>query len=507
MGILRSSIRIPPLVSSYCGVGPPIESQPLPYRVDGSHWSAPLPDPPRPRPMVATAAKPAAAKPAAKLSAEAKSNQVQEVLTTDPLARRYASLTLFHLAEWKTDKIRKLTGAVRSALLGWAKKLVNGLPLTDAREDSARKGTSVVKKTDVSALQKLLTSGGPGQLGILSLRKAYPKLIANGATPHSRETYRTAMRNAGWKHQRIARAPPNSDPIARAAFCRTEGRRIASNTSFSDSKIFPGEVTSSSTLPSAWCKEGSPMRLEVRQKPRYQAHVYAAITRFGASDLIYVPGTRGPSGRGVGRPRGTGERGGRAGRGGAPAPAAAAPPKSVTAAVYRAQVLEPPQGGLLRWAAKTFSDHGITAWRWQQDGAPGHTIANTDEGRLGRALVVKYAPLVEPWPAHSPDLSPIEKAWAATERYLWAELTWHDLATFKVALEAAWRAVVTPAYCAKLFSQISSTYAVCAANEGALIRGWGPRARPTSARVVGAEVEDSEDSESDSGDSDLSDGE
>ena len=98
----------------------------------------------------------------------------------------------------------------------------------------------------------------PGQLGILSLRKAYPKLLANGATAHSRETYRAALLSAQWKHMRIARAPPNSDPMARAAFFRTEGRRIAANTSYSDSKIFPGEVTSSSTLPSAWGKDGRP---------------------------------------------------------------------------------------------------------------------------------------------------------------------------------------------------------------------------------------------------------
>ena len=391
--------------------------------------------------------------------------------------------------------MKKVTGAVKSAVQGWTAKLLDGSPLVDERDGTGRQGSTSVNAKDLAALKKLLTSGGPGQLGILSLRKAYPKLIASGATAHSRETYRSALIKSKWKHARIARAPPNSDPMARAAFCRTEGRRIAQNTSYSDSKIFPGEVTSSSTLPSAWAKEGSPMRLEVRQKPRYQVHVYAAITRFGASELIYVPGTKGPSGRGKGRPRGSVNRGGRAGRGAAPAPAAADPPKAVTAAVYRAQVLEPPQGGLLRWAAKSFSDHGVTAWRWQQDGAGAHTTANTAEGNAGRAVIAKYASLVEPWPAHSPYLSPIEKAWAATERYLWAELTWHDLVTFKVAVEAAWRAVVTPAYCAKLFSQLSSTYAVCAAAEGALIRGWGPRARATSARVVGGEV-DGESSES-----------
>ena len=107
-------------------------------------------------------------------------------------------------------------------------------------------------------------------------------------------------------------------------------------------------------------------------------------------------------------------------------------------------------------------DKGISIWRWQQDGAGAHSVAFTDICKPTRALIEAMATLVEPWPSHSPDLSPIEKAWAAVEQHLWATMTWHDLATFKLALHASWVAVVTPAYCLALFGGLKATYSCCA---------------------------------------------
>ena len=124
-----------------------------------------------------------------------------------------------------------------------------------------------------------------------------------------------------------------------------------------------------------------------------------------------------------------------------------------------------------------FQDKGITLWRWQQDGAGAHSVAETAIGAPTRAIIEAKAALVEPWPSHSPDLSPIEKAWAAVEQHLWATMTWHDLATFKVALHASWAAVVTPAYCLALFGGLKATYSMCAANGGVEIRGWGSSVR------------------------------
>ena len=101
-----------------------------------------------------------------------------EVLTTDPLARRYAAVTLVHLAQWPLAKVKKVIGAARSALFEWSDKLAANLALTDGREESARKGQTAVSKTDLTALKKLLTSGA---------RATWHPLAAEGLPQAARE--------------------------------------------------------------------------------------------------------------------------------------------------------------------------------------------------------------------------------------------------------------------------------------------------------------------------------
>ena len=125
-----------------------------------------------------------------------------------------------------------------------------------------------------------------------------------------------------------------------------------------------------------------------------------------------------------------------------------------------------------------FKGQGIQHWKWQQDGARPHSVADTPIGRATRALIQAKATIVEPWPAYSPDLSPIEKAWYACEQHLWACESWHDLHTFRRALHRSWAAVITPVYCQKLFAGVRSTYDACVAAGGREVRGWGAGAKP-----------------------------
>lgn len=48
---------------------------------------------------------------------------------------------------------------------------------------------------------------------------------------------------------------------------------------------------------------------------------------------------------------------------------------------------------------------------FQQDGAPAHTAALTSNYLLDNGIDV-----LSPWPAQSPDLSPIENAWAILQQ-------------------------------------------------------------------------------------------
>ena len=111
--------------------------------------------------------------------------------------------------------------------------------------------------------------------------------------------------------------------------------------------------------------------------------------------------------------------------------------------------------------------------------APHTTARHTTEGAANRALIEAHAVLHEPWPARSPDLSPIEKAWARCKQYLWSaeHISWHNIVTFKAAVRQAWREAVTPAFCRALFRGIRRTYRVCSRAGGAAIVGWGSTAR------------------------------
>ena len=144
---------------------------------------------------------------------------------------------------------------------------------------------------------------------------------------------------------------------------------------------------------------------------------------------------------------------------------------------YR-KLLENADGdGLLQAGDAIFSANSITGWTFQQDGARAHTTGDTAAGRPTRAMIEAHATLLEPWPAHSPDMSPIEKAWAVCEAYLWAEESWHDLISFKAAVRRAWAAAVTPAYCARLFGGLRATYEAVVRAGGAEVRGWGRQCR------------------------------
>ena len=144
---------------------------------------------------------------------------------------------------------------------------------------------------------------------------------------------------------------------------------------------------------------------------------------------------------------------------------------------YRRVLDDGAGGGLMAEMDALFNRHGVTAWRWQQDGAKPHSIARTAIGRDTRALIERLAAPVEPWPAHSPDLSPIEQAWSAVEQHRRATESWHDQTSFEAALRRSWSTVITPEYCRKLFGGKGAHYDACARAGGREMCGWGAHAR------------------------------
>lgn len=405
--------------------------------------------------------------PAAEAQPAARAPCIRTLIRKDPVGRRWAALALRHIAGWSDARILKSVGTSRKGRARWEKTLAADEQLVE-RKPRTPTGTTVTD-IELENLKTALTEGGTGQTGRQSLKRAVPKLLANNEVSHAREALRRALLAAAWSYQPVEKSLPLDTACYayRAEFCRLEARRIALNTAFSDSKMFSGETSSAGKLGHAWAPDGRPVVVACKAKTAYRVHAYAAITRYGATPLYEATGTFGPSGRGRGRPRGS--------RGRARAPPAQ--PKGVQHQEYRLLLDNGQGGGMLNDVNSIFQGQGISQWRWQQDGAGAHSVANTEIGAPTRAIIEAMATLVEPWPSHSPDLSPIEKAWSAVEQHLWATMTWHDLATFKLALHASWRAVVTPAYCLALFGGLKATYSMCAANGGVEIRGWGSSVR------------------------------
>lgn len=388
-------------------------------------------------------------------------------LTTDADARRWTALVLQSVAGWSYCQIQEsVPGVSPKAIREWkAKTLDSHTP--EPRKRQRRKAD--IGAPALAAVQQALRTGGQGNRRRQSLRAAHPRLVAAGIVRNSMEKTRRALHDADWASVPVRKALPitPAGETARHMFCMREARIIAANTAYSDSKYFEGNPTAKSSLGHAWGPKGEKIYEPVPQSSAIKFHAYAAITRFGATELFKAPGTthyaaagaRGGRGRGRGRGRG-----------------AAQPPRSVDSTFYRQTLDDGSGGGMLAQCCAIFARHGISTWRWQQDGAKPHSIADTDIGNRTRALIERQAEIVEPWPAHSPDLSPIEKAWQATQDHVNAYEQWNDAAGYEAAVRRAWRAVVTPSYCRRLFGCIRATYERCVRDGGKQVHGWGHNA-------------------------------
>ena len=379
-------------------------------------------------------------KPSPPAPAKTPAERLRQYFKTHRIGRRYGALVLHLLLGWGAGKVAAVVPKVSAKRIrAW----IGALDSTGKLDDSKRSRKSVVSEADLEKVKQKLSEPSGKRRPYSSLKKSLPRAVREGAAAHHRTTYARALKRGGWIYQPNQKTPALTEAKkrGRVEFCAPLLRRPdkRNTIAFSDSKIFCGELSSKSSLGKSWAPKGQPRQLPLKQKAAYQAHVYAAITKYGGTKLVFVSGTRGPKGGPRGRPK----------KPAAAAPAAAAPAAAVTddppedgaeevagklvsATEYRNDVLP----RLLPECKTLFQSNGISTWRWQQDGARPHTVASTTLGKKNRELIEKYATLVEPWPASSPDLSPIEKCWAIAEEEL-NSMDWSDFNGFKRAVEAA----------------------------------------------------------------------
>ena len=246
------------------------------------------------------------------------------------------------------------------------------------------------------------------------------------------------------------------DEAQRLRFCMSvRDLSLSSNAMFTDSKMFPmGGGYKPGKPMKQWAPDGQP-RERNGAKPTHKVHAYAGVTAHGATELYFASGTTGiknnyksptkkkkkavPAQAGGKRSRAEPDEEGKELRG-------------VGAEEWRnilnGEKEHAGKPGLLQEAVTIFTRvNKAHVWAFQCDGASSQSLSQSERARDGpknRAAINRVAPnLVEGWPAHSPDLSPIENVFSRVEWVLWTdpEFKWNNFATFKVALRAAWAKV------------------------------------------------------------------
>jgi hypothetical protein len=239
---------------------------------------------------------------------------------------------------------------------------------------------------------------------------------------------------------------------ARIEMCTREKRRSWKTVMFTDSKYFTGEMTTNSRTIYSWSPRDAPRRREQCVKfAKYKVHVYAGVTAYGATKLFFATGTtdldHGYRYKNEGKVRGVG------------------------GAEYREMVLP----HLIGEGERLYRSRGIT-WVFQQDGATSHTSKATlamlhEQMHSWERVISSGKASKYKWSAGSPDLSLIENLWAIVEMKLWtAEYNWHDLSSFKKALETCWeKEANNPEMLRKLFGGMKGRVQECLKREGQYI--------------------------------------
>ena len=158
------------------------------------------------------------------------------------------------------------------------------------------------------------------------------------------------------------------------------------NTVFTDRKRFTFRYPGSKVKQAYWLEEGQTVEVKKSSHP-LSFNVYCGLTKYGTTRVHPVTGTSKQASKYTTK---TGK-----------------PARNITAAEYRVLL----QQTLLPDAHAVFTRHGVTFWVFMQDNDPTHKGASSIIKQWARGQS-STPELLANWPAHSPDLNPIENVWA-----------------------------------------------------------------------------------------------
>lgn len=227
----------------------------------------------------------------------------------------------------------------------------------------------------------------------------------------------------------------------RLNFAKSNKTRNWSCVLFSDRKKFHFAYPGSKVQCVQWVNGDNKHNSEAVWQPNHPqcVNVYAAITRFGVTDVHVVAGTSKHS-----SPHTTKQ---------------GKPAKNITSSEYK-EVLKVT---LLPGGKKLFSAQGMSTWYLQQDNDPTHKCAKAEIQAWNHSKGSSVQ-LLEDWPPNSPDLNIIENVWAYVQAKVNA-MGCHTFEEFKDAVISEIKAV-PKGYIAKLYQSLPKRMAAVIEMEG-----------------------------------------
>jgi len=173
----------------------------------------------------------------------------------------------------------------------------------------------------------------------------------------------------------------------RRSFCETNKTRSWARVMITDRKKFYFRYPGTSVKRVQWLRKGE-QRVAFRPNSPQAVNLYAGITKYGVTKAHLVTGTsklrtsfRNKKGQDA---------------------------RNITSAEYEKVLAQT----LLPEGKRLFASAGVTSWVLQQDNDPTHKRAAGKALQAWNSRKSGMVELLPEWPPHSPDLSPIENAWA-----------------------------------------------------------------------------------------------
>jgi transposase len=208
-----------------------------------------------------------------------------------------------------------------------------------------------------------------------------------------------------------------ADQEKRVQFCKDNYRTAWRGVLITDSTMIYSKPSyrNKAARRHGWKLRGRKPVVPSNTAPVFKAHVYAGVSFYGKTPLVFVTGTHGVKSKYIN-------------------PRTAKPFDGVCALEYQDVVRDV----LVPEAAKIFSTRKRWAnkWTFQQDNAKPHKTVGSME--LLRQSCPKF---MENWPPHSPDLSWIEKIWAVLKKRVAGREPFTSFEAFKQAITEEWDAI------------------------------------------------------------------